>query len=879
MDRSELLSKAMSWMQARGWRHKLAKRRGYEQSLFEHSLIELDVLIELFPILAGPKHYGLSEAEKKILAVAVLVHDVGKETEAWQAYIRVPKPELWVPHVNPELTRMVVPELCMALGLEDLGTPVQRIMAHCAEFHHSQPGRSDAAIIEAILTGGSDRFLTLAYLVKGLDHLCSAASAPEAEDAVTDDPALGRHLKVARHEVIMRGVSTTFLHRAAQAAFQQRGWKPLLYFSDATLYGTDPNDSPAEPTAEEIRALLKTEIEAAIARDVTPLMVGSPTGNILPKPDLFSFGDSRQYLQNAARKISPQSFAKKPLRARRKVVEDYWKLIGKPGKPADEQVEAEAGRISVAQPEMLVFKFFKAMMDPKKVKEVGKGGAALATRLYEEIFGTGTWRKLQATANLMAAKDMANTVDYFWALPGKAVGQPGVRVAELPDQTRSEVLIDLLAGIAQKVYAAIGRPPSPRDKLSEAMAVAFSRHLLRPTVSGDVQASAQEQLAHYTRSKPFAGKKSAKGIYLCPICNAPFDTDQGIKASADFIDNPQTHTNRGVAYGSFGYIMVCTTCYYECLLRQTLLATRPSQVITLMPRLNFGPGKGAQLVQKVREWVEAANLQAGYSLSFSEQASRNLGERDASAIDPEELLRLFRGPFTPDPKKTRWKEALELLKGEFDDNLDAFNAACGQSPPFSKWETAVDALIGQGIDQQECRAIRREVFLRHPIAKPICQTPNLVFVPLAYEVAAGTDESETSKGLRRLYVALLLSLVFDASVAIHKEGEPVDFQGVAGTAYVPPVPAIRSLVRHNWVPLVEANRWLAAIGAASQLVRDSGLPARSALYQILATDPPEKIARRIEENWKKQGQQRLLSQDHVRWIEIIIGIQREEVRA
>jgi len=62
---------AAAWMQARGWRSKLAKRREYEQSLFEHSLIELDVLLALLPILARPRHYGLSEDEGKILAGAV----------------------------------------------------------------------------------------------------------------------------------------------------------------------------------------------------------------------------------------------------------------------------------------------------------------------------------------------------------------------------------------------------------------------------------------------------------------------------------------------------------------------------------------------------------------------------------------------------------------------------------------------------------------------------------------------------------------------------------------------------------------------------------------------------------------------------------------
>lgn len=881
MDRASLIEQAAVWMHQRGWRQKLAKKREYEQSLFDHSLIEIDVLLELFPILASPRHYGLSETEQKILVVAVLAHDVGKETDAWQAYINAPTPVPAVLHVLPELTRMVVSDLCAALGLEDLGEPIQRIMAHCAEFHHNKPSRSDGAILEAMLAGGSDRFLTLATLVKAFDRLCSAAGAAEAEDTAVRDPAIGHHLKITRHEVAVRGVSTTFLHRGAQIAFQQHGWKPLLYFSNATLYAADPSDQPAVPVAEEIRDSLKAEIDAAIARDVIPLMVGSPTGNILPKPDLFSFAESRQYLESAGGKIGSQSFARKPLSAKRKVVGEYWRIRGRGGRPTDDQVQEEAGRISFAQPEMLVFKFFKAMVDPDKVSQVGDDGAALARRLYEETFGPGSWAALQSTSTLMPAKDMAKTIDYFRILPGRAAGHPEVeKVEELPDQARMQALIDLLDGIARKVYATIGRS-APRERLSQDMAAAFVLDLIRPSASGDIQALAREQLDHYARSKPFAGTESTKGIYLCPICNAPFKS--GVKASADFIDNPQTHTNRGVAYGRFGYIMVCTTCYYERLLLQILLGGRPAELITLLPRLNVGPGKGERLVRKVQEWVEAAkgmmrgesgNLESGFSLAFTSEAARHLGNRDPFALDPEALLALFSYRYTADTQKKRRREAMKRLKEEFDD-LNAIQIVSGHS--FPSWEAAVEALVEDRIPQQEFRVIRREVFRLYETIHLICQTPNLIFVPLSYEVAAGDDESETSKALRRLYVALILSLVFDTSVAIHKQGEPVDFRGGAGAAYIPPVPAVRSLIGHDWLPIVEAKRWLSAIGAASQLVRDTGLPPRSALYQILAADPPEKIARRIED-----GGKRSVTSQHIRLIEQLPGfhvIQGKEVRS
>jgi len=309
-------------------------------------------------------------------------------------------------------------------------------------------------------------------------------------------------------------------------------------------------------------------------------------------------------------------------------------------------------------------------------------------------------------------------------------------------------------------------------------------------------------------------------------------------------------------------------------------------MITLLPRLNLGPGKGEQLVSKVLGWVEEAkgqmrgetgNLEFGFSLGFTDQAARHLKERDPFSLKPEELLSLFSYRFTADTQQKRRREAMRRLREEFDNDFEALNLATGQS--FGTWDDAVEALIANRVNQQEFTAIRREVFRLYETLHLICETPNLIFIPLNYEIAAGNDESETSRGLRRLHVALLLSLVFDASVAIHKTDEPVDFRGGLGAAYVPPIPAVRSLVGYDWLPIGEAKRWLSAIGAASLLVRDIGLPARSALYQILTMDPPEKLARRIEENWKKHGQQRLLSQDHVRWIETIVGIRREEVRA
>jgi hypothetical protein len=161
----------------------------------------------------------------------------------------------------------------------------------------------------------------------------------------------------------------------------------------------------------------------------------------------------------------------------------------------------------------------------------------------------------------------------------------------------------------------------------------------------------------------------------------------------------------------------------------------------------------------------------------------------------------------------------------------------------------------------EIKAIRRDVFKLYETVQLVCETPNVIFIPLSYEIAGGDKESETSKALRRLYVALLLGMVFDAAVAIDRGSEAAQSQGNRGVAYVPPAPAVRALIGYDWIPVTEAKQWLTAIGAASRLMRAAGLPERSALYQILAADPAERIARRIEERDETR-----LSLEHVRLI-------------
>lgn len=841
-----ILERAIEWMAARGWKRRVAKRRQYEQSLFEHTLVELDVALQFLPILRQPCHFDLSPEEERVLLVSLVAHDVGKEKLDWQEYIFGRRP--FVSDVDPALTRDVLPELCAVFGLGGLDEQVMAVIENCVSLHMRHE-RHDSNVVLAVLQGTS-RWYTLANLVYHIDNTCSAKGVFEAKAAL-EHSLLGKHLKVAYHQVAIRGVSTTALHRAALEAFEEAGWTPLLHFSDASLYACSATQPGEVPTRSRIEHLLALVLDEASAREVKQIMVGSSTASILPKPELFDYREADEYLRIAAGKVHRTSFGKVPLddfngrKGRRRTIADYRRLKGVE-EPLDARIiERETERISSAYPEIEVLCFFKAMMSSNLV---GKAGEEIARLEYEKIFGEGTWRLNKPQRD--NARHMAYAVDRFWGLPGSQFHLNITTVEELAPEMRTKLLIDILSDIAQKVYAAIPLPPS-RAALSRKMAAAFVEDLIAPIVCDDIVQKARQQLEHYAASKPFTGKKSRQAVYMCPICNSPFE--EGTQAVADIVASPESHTNRGVAHGAFDSVTICDACKYERILRQLLLGEQAADLIIIFPRMNIGPSAGEHLVRRARALYERAHL---YMLGDSDDPDRRLWlagthlfanrtlEQDLDRLTPDQLVDLLTYRRGEEARKKNRREMAKALREEYSDDLTLANDIWGTN--FASWEEAVDAVDANKVTDQTARQIRARACKLRPRMRLVCQTPHLIMLPVT-EATKLDEDSETNAALRRTFVALLLGLSLDASVAIVRDSDQIDFQGGEGVAYVPPVPAARELVGSNWVSIAEAERWVRRIALASILSSDGKYSERSGLLQVLTAPTAGHILRRIEQ--------------------------------
>ena len=744
-------------------------------------------------------------------------------------------------------------------GFADLDQKVMAVIENCVNLHMSHE-RRDTNVILAMLQG-TDRWYTLANLVYHIDNVCSAKGVFEARSAL-ERSLLGKHLKTACHQVIIRGVSTTALHRATLESFQEAGWTPLLHFSDATLYVCSAAQPVSEPLPDQIETRLVEILKEATGKDVTQFMVGSPTGNILPKPELFEYSEIRTYLEAATGKIGRKSFVTSYEREKKRiasgkpaatgrgkskamVIEDYWAARGKVGNRYSLEMDREANRISNAHPDILAFKFFKAAM-----KLTGNEGVKAAQKEYEAIFGPNSWADLLSTSTLMPAQDMAKTVDRFYQLSGQQFGLYVTTLEELAPEKRTELLIDTLATIANKVYEAIPSPPT-RATLARKMAAGFIQDLVSPTPQIDLAQLAQQQMEFYGASKPFAGKQTKKARYVCPICNTPFE--EGTKAAADFIDKPESHTNRAVAHGPFGYITICDTCKHERILRQLLLGERAAELIVILPRMNIGPGAGKLLVRKAQALYDRAYaLMVGDTedpdrrlwLAFTPFIADQMLDQDLYRLAPEQLADLLAYRSSEENRRKNWRQLEKALREAYEDDLEEANAEWGVD--FTSWDEAVAAVCANRVNDPTARGIRTEVYRLYPQMRLVCQTPHMIMLPVSYSIKLGED-SETNAALRRTFVALLLGLSLDASVAIVRDSDQIDFQGGEGVAFVPPVAAARELIGSNWVPLSEADRWFQRIGIASILASAGQYSDRSGLLEVLIAPTVGHVLRRIEQ--------------------------------
>ena len=273
-------------------------------------------------------------------------------------------------------------------------------------------------------------------------------------------------------------------------------------------------------------------------------------------------------------------------------------------------------------------------------------------------------------------------------------------------------------------------------------------------------------------------------------------------------------------------------------------------------------GLGARIEQPERD----------ISFGLVERVASNIEQTQESLeeLSGDELARLFSYKVA-DTRKQRELRDIEKMLSESDYELEEINLYA--SGDFADYRSVAQAVWNEELEGEEfaelreqVSEIRGEVIGSEPSVQMVARTANAILLAGSRPrqpgnpVISGDGDSDTNAALKRLLVSLILGMGLRASVAALDDRDAIDENMVNpdGLVWLEPLPALQQLLgkcSHSeggrWIPLEMGWSILEALIAACQLMLRTDYPDRSNLYQILASEHPGKLLRRIEQ---KQGQ-------------------------
>lgn len=807
------------------WDRRLGKVRGGEQTLLAHALSVLDTLAACLPFVAEESYPPLTRGEVQGLLLAAFLHDAGKVSDAFQAYLCDEGPP--AEHVDPETIRFLAISAAREAGI-DLGSAIDDVVSQ-AVLHDRRMRRDRGELAERARDHESRRWRKLADLVDAADSLASLTSVSQAEAFLARNRQLVGGADVAAYQVRVRGVSSTFLHSAALETFQAEGWVPLRYFEDGTVFA---GRGISRPDRDAVRGALEGKLKELIrarAEQLAVLAVGTPTKNFLPSPEyvteqnidhLFDVAASRVRAKAKISDDERQQWSKQWLTGGLEEHADVRETFGenRTGILADRVVEVLAS----SGPEICLLKLFKNLIDPEKglCDSTDEG---VARELYERSIGENTYVRMRQQTTYWPVNDYKVALAAWHRLPAESASSSApLRLADLDPKARQKYIRDKLVLMTRAVFATRrGRGASlPADHLVSDWTESILGDLSFERIGEDA-GIARRNLSAYAALKATAGRRDPKSALQCAQCSDTIEPGAEEEPS-DALGNIGSFSNRRIAFDPSGRPPVCPTCTVDLKLGRLCLGGPVRTVMTLVPPRGFTPPEAAHLVERVQDLKRTLDRQLSPStLDATRYVALSLPEQMLRQGDDATLReRLVLPVSQKNTLKEREKRLAEALREKLggDDGVAELGRDLGL--PITSAVDLAKALV-EGTappairDDPDVRAALRYA-QRDVLVEFAAVTPNLVIVALDREIAA---ESEVDRALYQFGLAALFNRELGVAALVASAGELRT--GVASrlgrAVYVPSNGPARRLLGADWLPAEGARRWLHALQAAIAL--------------------------------------------------------------
>jgi len=829
------------------WWPRLGKARGGEQTLLDHSLSVLDTLATCLPFVAEESYPPLSQLEVRGILVAAFVHDAGKASDDFQAYLRGEGPPS--EHVDPEAIRSLAVAVAREAGM-DLADVLDDVVSQ-AVLHDQRMRQNRGELSERAREHQSLRWRKLADLVDAADSLASATNVVEAAVFLARNRQLIGGADVASYRTRVRGVSTTYLHSAALDAFRAAGWTPLRYFEDGTLFiGRGASVPDSDAVQRQVERKLGDLLNAR-AEQLAVLAVGTATQDFLPSPELVTEHNLGRLFDVAATKVRRKA---KVTDEEREHWSEQWIALFRQrpqlaesfdGTPSAHDLESLAS----SGPEICLLKLFKNLMDPKKGL-CDSDDVAVARVLYEQHVGEGSYAPMSQQSTLMLVEDYLLVLAPWHRLSSKGPAEGmSLELRHLDPKSRERRIRDDLIRITAAVFQNRRKRGAtlPCDRLvaeyARSILTDFSLENIGPST-----ADIQRNLEAYSALKAMAAPRAPKSAIQCSQCSDTIEPGTAHEHS-DALGNRGSFSNRRIAFDRVGSPPICPTCTVELKLARLCLGGSVRTVVGLVPPRGFGPTEAAELLERANGVKNVLDRQLSpetfdasryVALSLPQQVLRQdqdkpLGERLVLAVTEKATLR------------NREKRLAEALSGKLGGDDGA--AELGRELHFQI--TSTGDLAKAIVNGTAPRAIRKDPDVaaairaqRDALVEFGAITPNLLVIAMDHEIE---PKSAADRALYQFGLAALFNLELHTAALVAPPGELRSAIACrnGGSVYVPSNGPARRLIGSQWMPEQGAGVWLRAIQAAIALQSSLG-GDRVGPYEILKLPNAGSVIRRAQ---------------------------------
>ncbi len=809
MSLKEVFYKALEAGYKRGWHKLVAKYArapglGRYQSLLHHSINSALVGWRLAEVI------DLDEKYLMPLFVGLFLHDYMKCAEDFQS--KVTQGKLVSPEKIPYgRYKEEFEEIIDEFGLKDIMRDYARRIAYLNEAPSSVYDYTEMFGVGPL----PEKLLDVAILA---DILNSIKGYWELRGHVAE--ILNKYgLSIAYHQVSMvRGVVTQLVHRAVESVMKKKGYEPIIYLADGTIYIGKNRDLPVKgELEEELRSTLKDFLESVGSHRLGEVAFGAINQVIVKVPEYLLISND-----------AVKGFWNHIKSSRVVMYPNIEKFIVKlqEMKPSASNVERENMAINLKTIHNLwtIFNGVRQVFEQRGVPQ------ETWIKVLREAFGNQNFDELSELANTTNTdRAISICLDFYLKSGLDSLDQNGI----------IEKLIDVFYKATIEMRKKIEEKGLEKRIFAEPLKMLLDEVTIVSTYTGEMFIIQPEKLS----SGYVSGKD--KGAPTCIICGRKGVFDAPASLVGGGTERFLNQLPAGVRLRKGMKARICHICRLEGSLRN-LANIDPvrNNIYYIVPFFTMAP-------EYFKTYWEALNkaLSSGGKLSLvSYEFRKKFLGLDDERIKPWEIAN--------DPLKLHTalgksenevlKEVAEMLKKEYslEDLSFEYNIE------INDWKQAARIALTHGFNKVHLGSDYSLIsFAGNYI---ILSAPSL----------GSKNEAESSKILRRLNLGLLLHLFYHAAVYMpNKVMTPFANPRPLGATRVPLKADQQSCLSekgfkliNGWIPIEKAEE-LANILTAAELIQDELLKVRASYGESgllnLLTRPPGMILRRYIESLRR----------------------------